>query len=136
MVGVGEEAAPVDVARLVDAGCGVYRCEGETNEERLRSLLAELGRRDMTNVLVEGGSRLLANLHRIGCIDEVHAFIAPKVVGETAAAPMSGAPMSENDPREASGHVAGMADVGQLRDVIVRQVGCDVQVHGRSRRPS
>ncbi|MCH8921763.1 MAG: dihydrofolate reductase family protein, partial [Planctomycetes bacterium] len=114
-----------------DAGCDVYRCDGATHQQRLRSLLAELGRRNMTNVLVEGGGRLFANLHRIECVDEVHAFIAAKIVGDTAVTPMSG-----NDACKAPQGVAGMASVDQLHSVTVRQLGRDVHVHGRLRAPS
>ena len=43
---------------LRDAGCEVFVCEGATPAARLDALLDELGRRRMTNVLVEGGGRL------------------------------------------------------------------------------
>ena len=125
LVAVGSDAAADDVTRLADAGCDVYRCDGESHLQRLRSLLAELACRKMTNVLVEGGGRLLANLHRIECIDEVHVFIAPKFVGKTAATPMGG-----NDPAEAPHSAMRMADANQLHRVTVRQLGCDVHVHG------
>ena len=35
----------------------------------------------MTNVLVEGGAGLLGSLFDAGFVDEVHAFVAPKIVG-------------------------------------------------------
>lgn len=71
----------------------------------LRPLLAELGRRGMTNVLVEGGARLLGSLFDMdsaertrvapesggGHIDELHIFVAPKIIGGAAAAgPVAG----------------------------------------------
>jgi diaminohydroxyphosphoribosylaminopyrimidine deaminase/5-amino-6-(5-phosphoribosylamino)uracil reductase len=131
LVAVGSHAMPDDVARLADAGCDVYRCDGANHEERLRSLLAELGQRGMTNVLVEGGGRLLANLHRIRGVDEVHAFIAPKILGNTAAAPMNGSEIGE-----VSHHLSRMADIDQLKDVTIRRLGRDVHVHGRLSRHS
>ena len=131
LVAVGSDAVADDVTRLADAGCDVCRCDGESHLQRLRSLLAELACRKMTNVLVEGGGRLLANLHRIECIDEVHVFIAPKFVGKTAATPMSG-----NDPAEVPHSAMRMADANQLHRLTVRQLGCDVHVHGLMRIPS
>jgi len=59
LVAISEDAPQDAVNRLADAGIQVFRCEGSTHAERLESLLDELGRRRMTNVLVEGGSRLL-----------------------------------------------------------------------------
>jgi diaminohydroxyphosphoribosylaminopyrimidine deaminase/5-amino-6-(5-phosphoribosylamino)uracil reductase len=51
----------------------------------LDSLFEELGRRRLTNVLVEGGSRLFGSLFDGDFADEVHVFVAPKVVGGTQA---------------------------------------------------
>lgn len=54
-------------------------------------MLRELGRREMTNLLVEGGSQLLGAFHDAGLIDEVHVFIAPKIVGgKSAVSPLAG----------------------------------------------
>jgi len=41
----------------------------------------------MTNVLVEGGGRLLGTLFDMRAVDEVHAFIAPKFAGGATALP-------------------------------------------------
>jgi len=49
----------------------------------LAALLDEMGRRRMTNVLVEGGSGVLGSFFDAGEIDEVHAFVAPRLVGGT-----------------------------------------------------
>ena len=49
--------------------------------ESLPALFDELGRRRMTNVLVEGGATLHAAITDAGLGDEVLAFVAPKLVG-------------------------------------------------------
>lgn len=51
----------------------------------LTPLLQELGRRRFTNILVEGGSGLLGSLFDDNLIDHTHVFIAPKVLGGSAA---------------------------------------------------
>jgi len=53
-------------------------------------LLAELGRRRMTNVLVEGGAGLLGAFHDAGAIDEAWVFIAPKLIGGVGPGPVAG----------------------------------------------
>jgi diaminohydroxyphosphoribosylaminopyrimidine deaminase/5-amino-6-(5-phosphoribosylamino)uracil reductase len=50
----------------------------------IAALLAELGRRQMTNVLVEGGPRVLDSFFDVGLIDEVHVFVASIVIGKAA----------------------------------------------------
>jgi diaminohydroxyphosphoribosylaminopyrimidine deaminase/5-amino-6-(5-phosphoribosylamino)uracil reductase len=123
LVAAGAAAAPEDRRRLQDAGCEVLVCDGATHAERFEALLAELGRRRMTNVLVEGGGRVLGSLHDAGRIDEVHVFVAPKLVGGGAApGPLAG---------------EGVAAIGRSLMIDAPQVerlGGDIYVHGRVRR--
>ncbi|MCH7946042.1 MAG: dihydrofolate reductase family protein, partial [Armatimonadetes bacterium] len=81
LVACAGDASDAAEQRLASAGVELFRCAGATHSERLESLLVELGRRRMTNILVEGGSRLLGSLLDARLIDEVHLFIAPKIVG-------------------------------------------------------
>jgi diaminohydroxyphosphoribosylaminopyrimidine deaminase / 5-amino-6-(5-phosphoribosylamino)uracil reductase len=81
LVVVSQKASADRRARLADAGCEVFVCPGETHAQRLREMLDELGRRRLTNVLVEGGGRVLGSLLDIREIDEAHVFIAPKLIG-------------------------------------------------------
>ncbi len=119
LVAVGNEAAEADRTRLSDAGCEVFVCEGTDHAARLDALLDELGRRRMTNVLVEGGGQLLGSLLDARRIDEVHAFIAPKLVGgTTAASPIGGTGIEQ------------MAEALTLDEPEIRQVGQDVYVSG------
>jgi diaminohydroxyphosphoribosylaminopyrimidine deaminase/5-amino-6-(5-phosphoribosylamino)uracil reductase len=92
IVAAGPEAAAADQKRLSDFGAEVLLCDAATHPERLAQLLEELGRRRMTNVLVEGGGRLLGSLFDMRVIDELHVFIAPKLLGGAGApAPLAGA---------------------------------------------
>jgi len=88
------QTAGVDVLLL--PGVPGQGCFQQAVQPDLRQLLTELGQRGMTNVLVEGGSRLLGSLfdldlqerrHReaYGLVDEVHIFVAPKFVGDAGA---------------------------------------------------
>ena len=120
LVAVGQEATRPQRERLSQTGCEVFVCTGKTHGARLEALLDELGRRRLTNVLVEGGGRLLGSLLDARQIDEVHVFIAPKLIGGSTAA----------------GPVAGQG-VEQLSEALcldapeVQQVGADVYIHGR-----
>ena len=46
----------------------------------LLELVKEFGVRQMTNVLVEGGARVLESCFQADIIDEVWAFLAPKLL--------------------------------------------------------
>ncbi len=106
--------------RLTAAGCEVLVGPGASRAERLLWLLDELGRRQMTNLLVEGGSQVFGSLLDARQIDEVHAFIAPKLIGG------SGAP----SPIGGTG-VARITDALNLTAPSIEQCGTDVYVHGR-----
>jgi diaminohydroxyphosphoribosylaminopyrimidine deaminase/5-amino-6-(5-phosphoribosylamino)uracil reductase len=105
---------------LRDAGCEVFVCQGATYAARFDELLAELGRRRLTNVLVEGGSEVLGSLVDAGAIDEVHAFVAPQLIGgQGAPSPIGGQGVAE------------LSSAPKLVGVEVRTVDGDVYVHGR-----
>ena len=76
---------------LKKRGCQFIIAKGETEAERLHFCLTQLAEQGVTNLLVEGGSQVLGSLFDLEFIDEVHAFIAPKLIGgEQALFPIAG----------------------------------------------
>jgi len=70
-------------------------------------LLAELGRRRMTNVLVEGGAGLLGSFRDADLIDEAHVYVAPKLIGgDEALSPMGGSGLAAMGEAEGFGDLA------------------------------
>lgn len=123
LVSVGPHARPRDRERLAEAGCQIVECDAEAPKQRIEQLLTELGRRHLTNVLVEGGGRLTGSLLDARQIDEVHAFIAPRVLGGAwARTPVAG---------------DGIGEIAQslwLDDLAVRTIGPDVYIRGLVRK--
>ena len=77
----------------------------------------------MTNVLVEGGGTLLGSFFDAGAVDEVHVFIAPKIIGgHGALAPVMGQGIEK------------IASAMNLVDVETRHVGDDLYLSGRVAR--
>jgi diaminohydroxyphosphoribosylaminopyrimidine deaminase/5-amino-6-(5-phosphoribosylamino)uracil reductase len=83
----------------------------------MRALMRELGRRDITTVLVEGGGTTHASAFDAGVVDKVMFFIAPKIVGGREAVTAV----------EGEG-VARMAEALQLEGMTARPVGPDLLV--------
>lgn len=81
LVAVGPAASADRRAALVGLGAEVWRSDLADRDRRLESLLVELGRRRLTNLLVEGGPEVLGAFGRLGAIDEVWAFVAPRLGG-------------------------------------------------------
>jgi diaminohydroxyphosphoribosylaminopyrimidine deaminase/5-amino-6-(5-phosphoribosylamino)uracil reductase len=86
-VEAGADAARV--AGLRDRGAEVVELAGD-RERRLADALAELGRRGVTSLLVEGGAELAGSLLAAGEVDELRVFRAPKVLG--AGIPLASGP--------------------------------------------
>jgi diaminohydroxyphosphoribosylaminopyrimidine deaminase/5-amino-6-(5-phosphoribosylamino)uracil reductase len=122
LIAAGPETPPESCESLRKAGCEVCLFPSPNPQERLTSLLEELGRRRMTNVLVEGGGVLLGSLFDAGVVDEVHTFIASKLIGG-AHAP---------SPIAARGFEL-MSQAVLLDHPEIECVGNDVYIHGRTK---
>jgi diaminohydroxyphosphoribosylaminopyrimidine deaminase / 5-amino-6-(5-phosphoribosylamino)uracil reductase len=70
---------------LEKAGAEVIVAPGRSSGARLESALDELGRREIQDLLVEGGPTLAGALFDAGEIDEMRLFIAPVLVGSAQA---------------------------------------------------
>jgi diaminohydroxyphosphoribosylaminopyrimidine deaminase/5-amino-6-(5-phosphoribosylamino)uracil reductase len=101
------------------AGCENVTLSGPGGRVDVAGLLDELGRRRMTNILVEGGSTLLGSFLDAGAIDEVHVFIAPRFVGGAKAlGPIGGQGVSE------------IAEGLALAEWHFESIGGDLLIHG------
>jgi diaminohydroxyphosphoribosylaminopyrimidine deaminase/5-amino-6-(5-phosphoribosylamino)uracil reductase len=87
-------------------------------------LLDELGRRRITNVLVEGGSAVLGSFLDAREVDEVHVFIAPRLAGGAAAR-----------TAVAGEGIATIREALTLAEWSVQEVEGDLYVCGRTRSP-
>jgi diaminohydroxyphosphoribosylaminopyrimidine deaminase / 5-amino-6-(5-phosphoribosylamino)uracil reductase len=135
LIAAGAGAPQENIDRLIAAGGEVIVCRSAPDDSSksndghhpvpIGALLDELGRRRMTNVLVEGGGTLLGSFFDAGTVDEVHVFIAPKIIGGwKATGPVSG-------------HgVETIASGLSLVDPEIRHIGDDLYISGRLRKYS
>jgi diaminohydroxyphosphoribosylaminopyrimidine deaminase/5-amino-6-(5-phosphoribosylamino)uracil reductase len=72
LVVVGPEA---DAAALRDAGAEILVADG------ISAALADLGRRGVTSLFLEGGRTLAAAFVAAGEVDEARVFVAPLLLG-------------------------------------------------------
>lgn len=105
LVATSKEADIAAIDCLREKQCEVLVCDGDNHADRIQFLLKELGDRGQTNVLVEGGSGLLGTLNDQNLIDEVHCFIAAKIVGgEQSLSPLSGLGIVDMNQAQALAH--------------------------------
>jgi diaminohydroxyphosphoribosylaminopyrimidine deaminase/5-amino-6-(5-phosphoribosylamino)uracil reductase len=118
LVAVSDRATESSRKRLSDHGCEIIAVPG-TGRVNVGSLLTELGRRGMTNIVVEGGGRVVGSFLDEGHVDAIEAFVAPVVEGgDHARSAVRG------KGREF------MGDSLRLRDVDISQVGGEVLIRG------
>jgi diaminohydroxyphosphoribosylaminopyrimidine deaminase/5-amino-6-(5-phosphoribosylamino)uracil reductase len=114
------EASSERVNGLERAGAVVIPTRaGPDGRVDLREVLAELGRRGVVSLLVEGGGMVLGSLFDAGLVDKLHAFIAPVIIGgEGAASPVEGR------------GVLRLADAWRLDSARLEAVGLDWLITG------
>lgn len=118
LVVVGPDAPAPNRSALEAAGCEVLTMPGE-GPAAVGSLLDELGRRRMTNVLVEGGGTVLGSFLDAAEVDAVDVFIAPTIEG----GPPAFVPTRGNG-------AASMALAARLRDPVWTWLDGDIRLEG------
>ena len=90
---------------------------------KVEVLLEELARRNLTSILVEGGSTVHGDFLEAGLVDRIYAFIAPKLIGgKEALTPVGGTGL------------ALMEDCYILKDTETLPLGADILLTGRVER--
>ncbi len=117
--------APQDRQKaLEDAGVSIIPLPDEHGERvDLAAAMAYLGQNQIDSVLLEGGGTLNGEALRLGLVDRVQAYIAPKLIGGAAA----------RGPVEGPG-IARMADAVALTDPTITRLGEDILIEGRIRK--
>ena len=117
-------APPASVRGLQETGAEVITLDATAiGQVCPEEALADLGRRGIVNLLVEGGGLTLGSLFDGGLVDKVCAFVAPVIIGGIGAA----------SPVEGEG-AEMMAHTHRLADASMRQVGVDWLITGYPNR--
>ncbi len=123
LVAITDKAEVTQRQVLEKHGCEILCLPAINDQSSLPALLAELGRRRLTNILVEGGSTVLGSFSDANAIDEVHVFVAARLVGgANAPTPLGG----QGVQRLVDGTTFSGWDVRLIGD----QQPADVLIHG------
>lgn len=120
ILAAGPQADNEACQRLRRAGVEVWQSPEPDPTVRLTLLLDELGRRQFTNALIEAGGTLMGAMFDARLIDEIHVFLAPKLVGGSEAhRPIGG---------------LGLEDMTQAIPIVAPEmevIDGDIHLHGR-----
>lgn len=119
LIACTKQAPPNRVERLRAAGAEVLLFEPDNGLVPLTALLAELGRRGIASLLVEGGGQVHWSFLRSQLAHRALIYMAPKIVGGMRAPGWVGGP-----------GISHMADAWPLHNLSLSQIGPDLLIEG------
>ncbi|MDT8302952.1 MAG: bifunctional diaminohydroxyphosphoribosylaminopyrimidine deaminase/5-amino-6-(5-phosphoribosylamino)uracil reductase RibD, partial [Sedimentisphaerales bacterium] len=108
---------PKIAEKITKKGAEILTYEVKQGRSNLHFLLDELSKRDIAQLLVEGGPRVLTSFLKEGLADEVVIYIAPKILGNQGTADITG-PMAE------------LTKTVGLRHIDIKRFGDDIRMSG------
>lgn len=105
--------------QLRDMGVDILLLQSNDKKFELKTLLKELGRRDIVSVLLEGGSSLNASALKENVIDKAILFVAPIIIGGGKAPSFIGGQ-----------GIRELKDATRLKKVEAKKVGDDFMIEG------
>lgn len=118
IVATTSRSLPEARRRLEALTAEVIVADGPGGRVDLSALLAELGRRGIMSLLVEGGETVHGACIDAGRVDKVLAFVAPVIVGGPAPGPVGGVGVEK------------IAEAWRLTQTSIRQVDQDLVIEG------
>ncbi len=101
-------------------GLEVIHCASKDGHVDINDLMTQLGAHGIDSLLLEGGGTLNAAFLEAGCVDEVWAFIAPKIIGGSdAKTPVAGKGIDR------------MCDAIKLQDIDIQNINGDILIKGK-----
>ena len=105
---------------LLSAGCELLQCDASNGHVSIPDLMVKSGAQGIDSLLLEGGGTLNAAFLEADCVDEVWAFIAPKIIGGAAA-----------QTSVAGKGIEKMSDAIQLQDIDIQNINGDILIKGK-----
>ena len=113
-------SAPAKNIRLLEQkGVRVFRITSKNNRLNFISVLKTLAKNGVNKIMIEGGGEVLGTAYDNKVIDEIYAFIAPKIIGGRT----SKTPVEENG-------INKIKNALQLKDMTVKYLKPDILIHG------
>ncbi len=101
-------------------GVELLECQSNNNHVDINDLMDKLGAMGIDSLLLEGGGTLNAAFLEAGCVDEIWAFIAPKIIGGAAAkTPVSGKGIDL------------MSEAINLHNIEIQNINGDILIKGK-----
>ena len=107
------------IEQLQNMGAHVLNVKNSNGRVDLKRLMKELGRLEITSIMIEGGSSINASALSSGIVDKVMIFIAPRIIGGADSIPSIGG----KSP-------VLLKSAFNLKDIQIKHPGEDILVEG------
>ncbi len=118
------DAARERIKAYQDKGVTVLVSKKSFHRLDLTQVLEDLGRMEITSLLIEGGAEMHASALKLGIVDRVVFFVAPKILGGGA-----------SKDAIANLGIDHIQDVVQLKNIKIEQISDDVMIQGDVIKP-
>lgn len=108
------------LADLFQKGIETLLCAEQDGRVNIDDLLRQLGEKGIDSILLEGGGALNESFIRNHAVDEVYAFIAPKIIGGK----------ESKTPVEGDG-IPKMNEAVRLKGISCERIGEDILIKGK-----
>lgn len=122
IVAVNKNAPHKRIERLEQFGCKIIQTRGDNGRVDLQELFQRLGEMKLTNILVEGGGRIITSIIEEHLVDKIIVFIAPMIIGG----------MDAKIPVMGKG-VDKVREAVEINDVTVKRFSNDTVIEGTLR---
>ncbi len=124
IVVVTDDAPAARMQALAAAGAEIVSLPAKNGRPPVPAALAALLALGITSIMLEGGGSIAWEFFSANAVDRVAWFVAPKLLGGSAAGPLGGL------------GVASIADAYTLTDVLVETIGPDLLISGKVATPA
>lgn len=119
LIAIGPDVSREVLERHEKSGSTVVVCPVDQGRIDLTALMDILAAREITSILVEGGSSIIGSVLRKALVDKYYIFMAPKILGGGNGIPMA----AGIGPKSMDGCIG-------LRDMQVRRFDDDIMIVG------
>ncbi len=119
IIAISDHVSELNKRNLGDKGAQLLELKAVNGFVNLEALIEELGKREITSIMVEGGSSIMGSMFDQGLVDKVVAFVAPVIIGgENARTPVGGQGIEK------------IQDAYRLHNISIEQFENDVMISG------
>jgi diaminohydroxyphosphoribosylaminopyrimidine deaminase/5-amino-6-(5-phosphoribosylamino)uracil reductase len=120
----GPDVQPERIRAYQERNVTVLVARKEASRIKFKQVLEDLGRMEITSLLIEGGAQVHASALREGVVDRVLFFVAPKIIGGGGSKECI-----------ANLRVRRISDAVHLQSIYTEQIGDDVMIQGDVIKP-